>query len=133
MPLTDAACRAAKSGSKLKKLSDMCGLQLWIQTTGSKLWRYAYRFDGKQKLLALGKYPELSLASARPARDAAKTTLAGGSDPSAAKQLAKLMEKTRDDRYKTVAEKDEAKQRREGRAEAPVGRIAGLPRVGHEE
>lgn len=120
MPLTDAACRAAKPTEKLKKLSDMGGLQLWIQPTGSRLWRYAYRFDSKQKLLAIGKYPDVSLAAARAARDAAKATLAGGRDPCAAKQLAKLMEKNRDDRFKTVAEDYMAKLRREGRAEATI-------------
>jgi integrase len=120
MPLTDAACRAAKPGPKLKKLSDMGGLQLWVQPTGSRLWRYAYRFGGKQKLLALGKYPEVSLAAARSAREEAKATLAEGRDPCAVKQLTKLMDADRDDLFKSVGDEYIAKLRREGRAETTI-------------
>jgi hypothetical protein len=54
MPLTDARCRSAQPGSKLQKLTDGGGLQLWLQPTEAKLWRFAYRFGGKQKLLAIG-------------------------------------------------------------------------------
>jgi Arm DNA-binding domain len=57
MPLTEAACRAAKHSEKLRKISDGGGLQLWVQPTGVKLWRVAYRFSQKQKVLALGPYP----------------------------------------------------------------------------
>ena len=57
MPLTDARCRSAQPGPRLQKLTDGGGLQLWLQPTGARLWRFAYRFDGKQKLLALGVYP----------------------------------------------------------------------------
>ena len=67
MPLTDLACRRAKASEKLYKLSDMGGLQLWVFPHGSKLWRYAYRFDKKQKLLSIGKFPEVSLVAARAA------------------------------------------------------------------
>lgn len=54
-----------------------------VTTTGSKLWRFSYRFDAKQKLLALGQYPVTSLADARIKRDNAKRLLAEGIDPSA--------------------------------------------------
>ncbi|TIW40442.1 MAG: DUF4102 domain-containing protein, partial [Mesorhizobium sp.] len=50
MALSDVKCRNARPASKLLKLSDGGGLQLWVQPTGSRLWRLAYRFDGKQKL-----------------------------------------------------------------------------------
>src|ERR1043166_8116671 len=89
MPLSDAACRAAKPGLKLKKLSDAGGLQLWIQPTGSKLWRFAYRFGGKQKLLSLGAYPEVSLGEARECRDAARKHVRDNVDPSEAKKQAR--------------------------------------------
>ena len=56
MPLTDTAVRAVKPGSRAVKLTDGGGLYLLIQPTGSKLWRLAYRFGGKQKTLALGAY-----------------------------------------------------------------------------
>ena len=64
MPLTDARCRSARPGAKLQKLTDGGGLQLWLQPTGGRLWRFAYRFGGKQTLLALGVYPVTSLARA---------------------------------------------------------------------
>lgn len=89
MPLSDVKCRNARHTNKLHKLSDGGGLQLWVQPTGSRLWRLAYRFGGKQKLLALGAYPTVSLAEARQARDAAKWLLAKGVDPLQAKKEGK--------------------------------------------
>ncbi len=65
MPLTDTNIRNAKATSKVQKLSDGEGLYLHIAPTGSKLWRMAYRFDGKQKTLSFGKYPAVSLQEAR--------------------------------------------------------------------
>lgn len=58
MPLTDIVCRKTRPQSRLKKLSDGGGLQLWVQPNGTKLWRLAYRFGGKQKGLALGAYQQ---------------------------------------------------------------------------
>nr|WP_308444613.1 Arm DNA-binding domain-containing protein [Laribacter hongkongensis] len=77
MPLTDTACRNAKpaDGDKPIKLSDGLGLHLLIKTTG-KYWRLAYRFGGKQKTLALGVYPAVSLKDARERRDEARKLLA---------------------------------------------------------
>lgn len=69
MPLSDAACRSAKPGDdKPYKISDAGGLFLLVEKNGSRLWRQAYRFDGKQRLIALGAYPAISLAAARTAR-----------------------------------------------------------------
>src|SRR5437868_2908255 len=90
MPLTDLACRKAKPSDRLKKCSDMHGLQLWIFPNGSKLWRCAYRFGGKQKLLAFGKYPEVSLHEARQERDKARELLRQGRDPSHVKAVTRL-------------------------------------------
>ena len=56
MPLTDTICRTSKSREKPYKLSDGGGLYLLLEKNGSKLWRHAFRFDGKQKLVALGTY-----------------------------------------------------------------------------
>jgi Arm DNA-binding domain len=86
MPLTDAKCRAAQPGPRLHKLTDGGGLQLWLQPTGARLSRLAYRFDGKQKLLALGVYPAVSLARARQAREDARRLLAEGLDPTLEKK-----------------------------------------------
>lgn len=87
MPLSDAACRAAKPAEKPYKISDGGGLHLLVEKNGSRLWRQAYRFDGKQKLIALGAYPAVSLADARIARDANKALLAKGLDPSTQRKL----------------------------------------------
>jgi integrase len=89
MPLSDAACRNATSGGKPVKISDGRGLYLLVQPTGAKLWRLAYRFGGKQKTLALGTYPVVSLSEARKRREMAKDQLASGIDPSHAKKEAK--------------------------------------------
>lgn len=86
MPLSDATIRAAKKSDKLQKLSDGQGLQLHISTAGGKLWRLAYRFDGKQKTLAFGRYPAVTLSDARDRRDHAKGLLAKGIDPSPQRQ-----------------------------------------------
>src|SRR5689334_23952865 len=76
MPLTDLAVRTCKSDGKPRKISDGGGLYLLVQPNGSKLWRMAYRFLGKQKTLALGQYPAVTLREARRARDRAKKQLA---------------------------------------------------------
>jgi integrase len=91
MPLTDLAIRNAKPRDKAYKLSDGGGLFLWVQTNGRKWWRYAYRFDGKQKLLALGVYPETTLAEARELHAQARKKLAADSDPNEAKKEAKRL------------------------------------------
>jgi hypothetical protein len=65
MPLTDSVIRAAKPGDKDRKLTDEKGLYLLVSSSGSKLWRLKYRFAGKEKKLALGGYPEISLKEAR--------------------------------------------------------------------
>jgi hypothetical protein len=85
--LTDIRVRSAKSGERPVKLSDGGGLHLLIQPRGSKLWRLAYRFAGKQKTLALGIYPSITLADARNGRNEAKKLLAKGIDPSAQRRL----------------------------------------------
>jgi hypothetical protein len=67
MPITNTVCRTSKPGEKPYKMSDGGGLYLLVEKNGSKLWRHAFRFDGKQKLVALGAYPIVSLADARAA------------------------------------------------------------------
>ncbi len=89
MPLTDTAIRKAKSGAKPARLFDGGGLYLEVRPTGAKLWRLKYRFDGKEKLLALGAYPGMALAIARQKRDAARKLLHDGSDPGAHRKAAK--------------------------------------------
>ncbi len=86
--LTDIEIRKAKPQTRPYKLSDSNGLHLLV-TAQSKLWRYAYRFGGKQKTLAIGAYPVLSLNDARAKHIEAKRQLLDGIDPSSAKRAAK--------------------------------------------
>ena len=91
MPLTDTAIRNAKGGLKPMKLFDERGLFLIVTPAGGKWWRFRYSFDRKEKLLALGTYPDVSLAVARDRRDQARTLLAGGIDPSEQRKNEKAM------------------------------------------
>lgn len=89
VPLSDTQISKAKPQSKEYKLSDGGGLYMLVTPTGGKLWRFAYRFDGKQKLLAIGRYPEKSLAEARAHMKDARKLLANGVDPSETKKAQK--------------------------------------------
>jgi integrase len=79
--LQDIETRRAKPKNKPYKLSDERGLYLLVMPSGGKLWRFNYRIEGRQKTLALGKYPDVSLAQARGRRDEARKLLAQGVDP----------------------------------------------------
>ncbi len=89
MPLSDVKVRNAKPDSKPYKLTDGDGMYLHVTPEGGKYWRLKYRFVGKEKLLALGVYPEVSLSDARERRLIARKTIAAGQDPSQVKQEAK--------------------------------------------
>ena len=89
MKLTDINIKKAKPGDKGRKLFDGGGLYLLIETTGGKLWRYKYHFNGKEKLLTLGKYPDVSLQEARKRHQEAREQLAQGVDPMAARKAQK--------------------------------------------
>ncbi|WUR14727.1 integrase arm-type DNA-binding domain-containing protein [[Empedobacter] haloabium] len=82
MPLTDITIRTAKPGPKPAKLFDERGLFLLVTPAGGKWWRLKYRFEGKEKLLSLGVYPDVSLKDARERRDSARKQIADGIDPS---------------------------------------------------
>jgi hypothetical protein len=117
--LTDTRVRKAKPSLRAFKLSDAHGLHLLIQPHGSKLWRLAYRFAGKQKTLAIGVYPTVSLQEARDRRDAAKRLLANGIDPSVQRRLDKKAPVT-GNTFRAVAEEVVAKLEKEGRADATL-------------
>ena len=89
MPLSELKIRNAKPKEKFYKLSDSDGLYLHVTEKGGKLWRFRYRFEGKEKLLALGSYPEISLLDARQKRDEARRQLAHGIDPGAVRKAQK--------------------------------------------
>ena len=126
MPLTDAACRAAKPRATLVKLSDSGGLQLWVQPNGTRSWRLAYRFGRKQKVLAIGAYPATPLSDARRARDAAKHLLVNGIDPSEAKKEAKAARAVSGTTFRPIAVEYVAKLKREGRAASTLSKIEWL-------
>lgn len=89
MALTDTQIKKAKAGSKPVKLFDGDGLFLNLMPTGSKIWRIAYRVDGKQKTFTLGSYPVISLAEAREQSLQARKQLASDTDPVAHRRAAK--------------------------------------------
>ena len=80
--LNDTKVRSAKSREKAFKLSDERGLFLLVMPTGSRLWRLKYRLNGREKLISLGAYPDVTLKRAREKRDAARRLIADGVDPS---------------------------------------------------
>lgn len=89
MPLTDTAIRKAKPAEKAHRMSDSGGLYLEVSPAGGKLWRWKYRYGGKEKRLALGAYPDTGLKDARDKRDGARKLLADGVDPGEARKASK--------------------------------------------
>jgi hypothetical protein len=121
LALTDTAVRNAKPKGKPYKLGDSQGLYLLINPNGSKLWRIKYRMKGVERKLALGGYPEISLAGARTARDVARKQMANEIDPNAAKRQARIEASIRaGNSFEVVANDLIAKKGREGRAEATL-------------
>ena len=88
--LTDTAVRNAKPRAKPYKVSDSLGLYLLVNPKGSKLWRVKYRINGVERKLAIGPYPQFTLAEARAARDAARRQVAHAIDPNYAKRQARI-------------------------------------------
>lgn len=121
MPLTDAKLRTLKPEAKPTKHSDSGGLHVLVTPTGSKLWRMSYRFAGKQKTLALGSYPIISLIEARQKRDTAKKLIAHGNDPALQAKLEKAQRKhAHSNTFNVLADKLLEKDEREGRAPATL-------------
>jgi integrase len=100
--LTELSLKNAKPGPTTRRMSDGSGLFLEINKNGSKYWRMAYRFAGKQKLLAFGVYPSVSLIKAREAAQNAKKELAEGKDPGIIRKIDKLIG-DRNDSFQFVA------------------------------
>lgn len=102
--LTDAAARNAKAQNKPYKLTDGQGLYLLVNPTGSKLWRWKYRAGGKEKLMALGAYPAVSLTKARKDRDEARAKLVNDLDPMVERKTTKhARQVAAENSFKTVA------------------------------
>src|SRR5260370_41869077 len=81
MALTDLEIKRAKTKDKPYKLSDGGNMYLWVAPAGGKLWRWAFRYEGKAKLMTFGRYPDVPLALARERLAEARKLLATGSDP----------------------------------------------------
>ena len=87
MSLTEVAIRAARAAQRPYKVSDEKGLYLLVKPNGARLWRYKYRHAGIEKLLAIGRYPDVSLREARDRRDDARKLVANHVDPSLKKRI----------------------------------------------
>lgn len=121
MALTDTAVRKAKSKEKPYKVTDSLGLYLVVNPQGSKLWRLKYRMEGVERKLSIGAYPQVTLAEARAARDAARKQIAFDVDPNAAKRQAQFEASIRaGNSFAKIAEELIAKHAKEGRAEATL-------------
>lgn len=122
--LTEAECKNAicPPDKKQARFTDSGGMYLQVSPGGSKRWFLKYRVDGKEKQLALGGYPDVSLKSARLARDAAKLQKSKGTDPVQARKLDKL-KATRNtgDTFKAIALEWYGKQAPNGAAAMPYG------------
>jgi hypothetical protein len=120
MALTLFAVQNAKPKEKPYKLSDGGGLHLLV-TRESKLWRLRYRFGGKENMLSLGTFPEVSIADARAKRDDARKLLAKGEDPSQQRKLDKIAAATAaNNTFGVIAEEHLDNLRKAGRAEATI-------------
>ncbi len=127
MALTDTAIRTAKAGETDRKLADEKGLYLLVTTTGSKLWRLKYRVDGKEKKLALGAYPEVSLKDVRTARDAARKVAQSGGDPALAKREGRIAKRIASaNTFGAIAEEYIAKLEAEQKADVTIGKTRWL-------
>jgi integrase len=109
MSLTDTAIKAAKPAAKAYKLFDERGLYLLVKPSGGRLWHLKYRVDGREKVLSLGVYPDLSLAKARERRDEARGLLTQQIDPGARKKAQRLAQA---DTFESIAREWLALQKR---------------------
>ncbi len=117
MLLSALAVQNAKPRPKLYLLRDGHGLHLLVKPNGHKLWRLRYRFAGKQNMLSLGGYPDVSVAVARTKRDEARRLLASGIDPSRQRRLDKLAAATASNNtFRAIAEEHLANQEESGTA-----------------
>ncbi|MDT8280627.1 MAG: tyrosine-type recombinase/integrase [Erythrobacter sp.] len=115
MALTDVAIRNAKPAAKAIKLADGGGMFLLVTPAGGKLWRLKFRIDGREKLLAIGAYPEIGLGEARRRREEARELIALGKDPSREKQRDKVRARIlAADTFTAICNEYCAKRRRDG-------------------
>jgi integrase len=123
MALKDLEIRALKPRDRIYKKADERGLYIEVHPTGSKLWRFKYAYLGKDKRLALGRYPEVGLAEAREKRDEARRKLREGIDPLAERKRAKLLALyNASNTFGDVAQEYIAKMAADGRADTTTSK-----------
>jgi len=123
MKLSDAKCRSARPKERPYKLADGHGLYLLVGANGSRLWRLDYRFDGKRLTMAIGAYPDTTLADAREAREAARKHLRDGRDPMEERKVSRTVARVaRATTFGLVADELLAKLTREGKAEVTIAK-----------
>lgn len=104
VPLTDTGIRRARAGDREMNLFDGGGLYLVVSPSGSKLWRYKYKFEGKSKKMSFGSYPDVSLKRARELHQEARSVLAGGVDPMTLRRAEKAVPDVTVNTFRSVAE-----------------------------
>jgi integrase len=92
--LTDKTIRALRPTDKPRKVADGRGMYLLVRPNGSRLWRFKYRFDGRENVTAIGAYPEIGLADARERRDELRRLLSSGIDPAARRKATRVARST---------------------------------------
>ena len=133
MKLTETKIKNARSHEKPTRLSDGSGLYLYLSPSGGRLWRGKYRFEGKEKLISYGKYPDVSLADARNKHAAELKTLAQGTDSMAARKAVKATTRAS---FQKIAE-DWHEHWREGKSEQHASSVLRrlkadvFPAIGH--
>lgn len=123
MPLSDAKCRNARPQERPYKLTDGHGLYMLVAINGSRFWRYNYRFGGKRLTLALGVYPEVSLAEAREALAVARKQLRDGLNPMEERKVTRLAASVaRASTFGLVADELLTRMEREGKAPVTISK-----------
>lgn len=127
MSLGAAYAAAPPAERRPRKVTDSEGLYVLLQPSGSVLWRLAYRFDDKQKVLAIGRYPDVSVPKTRKAAVDARALIADGHDPTVERKRAKVRAKTAamDGTFKVVAEAWFKERKVEWVVAGPVARHRG--------
>ena len=121
MALSATAVLHAKGKERPYKLTDSPGLILLVNPDGRRYWRFNYRFDGKQKTMALGVYPDIGLADAREKRDAARKLVVSGIDPMEQRKDIEREKRVREqETFKAIAEEWLERLKLQGRAEATL-------------
>ncbi len=125
--LTDTKLRSLKPKAKLYRLADANGLCFEVRPTGSKFWRYRYRYAGKATMAALGEYPSMGLAEARAARDKARSQLKSGANPTFVAQADRAAATDRAQcTFEAVGRELIAKRAKEGLSPGSVTRLLRL-------